>query len=98
MYKCHQCKRTIDLNDTIGRTETCPFCDADLHCCLNCQFHDPGAYNECREIQAERVLEKDRANFCDYFSFKDELDNKPTNQEQSQKRVNPLDNLFKKMN
>jgi hypothetical protein len=26
-------------------------------------------YNQCRESQAERVLDKDRSNFCDYFSF-----------------------------
>jgi hypothetical protein len=30
-----------------------------------------GTYNECRESQAERVIEKDRSNFCDYFVFRD---------------------------
>jgi hypothetical protein len=29
---------------------------------------DPKAYNECNEPQADRVLEKERANFCDYFT------------------------------
>ena len=36
--------------------------------CLNCRFHDPNAYNECRESSAERVRERDRANRCEYFS------------------------------
>jgi hypothetical protein len=30
-----------------------------------------GSYNECREPQAERVIEKDRSNFCDFFTFRD---------------------------
>ena len=39
-----------------------------LKCCLNCTFHDPSSYNECREPSAERVVDKEAANFCDYFS------------------------------
>ena len=44
--------------------------ESDLHCCLNCSFYDLGAYNDCREPQAERVLDKIRSNFCDFFKFK----------------------------
>jgi hypothetical protein len=29
--------------------------------------HDRSAYNECREPQAERVLDKERSNMCDFF-------------------------------
>ena len=58
------------LEGKIGRREVCPGCGADLRCCLNCAFHDPGAYNQCREPQAERVLDKDRGNFCDWFRFR----------------------------
>ena len=53
--------------ERVGRQEACPRCDADLHCCRNCRFRDPGAHNQCRETQAEWVKEKDRSNFCDYF-------------------------------
>jgi len=52
----------------VGRQETCPHCGWDLHVCYNCQHYDPQAYNECRESQADRVLEKAKANFCDYFA------------------------------
>lgn len=55
----------------MSRQECCPFCGSDLHCCLNCTFHEKNAYNECREPQAERVIEKKRSNFCDFFIFRD---------------------------
>jgi hypothetical protein len=36
--------------------------------CLNCEFYEPTYNNQCRETQAARVVDKDRANFCDYFA------------------------------
>ncbi len=39
-----------------------------MHACLNCEFYDPTCHNECRETMAERVVDKDRANFCEYFA------------------------------
>jgi len=53
-----------------GRQEQCSVCGADLHCCRNCNFYDYGAYNDCHEPQAERVLDKTRSNFCEFFNFK----------------------------
>ncbi len=96
MNVCYKCKNKVDVTEKIGRTETCPVCDVDLHCCLNCRFHDPGAYNECCEAQAERVLDKDRSNFCDYFSFKDTDTDELTADVSGKKPENPLDELFKK--
>lgn len=71
MKICHACRREVEPPDPVGRKAVCPFCRADLRCCLNCLFHEPVAYNQCRESQAERVLEKDRANFCDYFRYRE---------------------------
>ena len=34
-----------------------------------CQFYDPKAYNECRENSADRIVDKEKANFCDYFKI-----------------------------
>jgi hypothetical protein len=34
---------------------------------VQCVFYAPGAYNDCREPQADRVTEKERSNFCDWF-------------------------------
>jgi hypothetical protein len=68
---CQTCRREVEPPDPVGRKAACPFCRADLRCCLNCLFHEPAACNQCRESQAERVLEKDRANFCDYFHYRE---------------------------
>lgn len=50
-----------------GRRDTCASCGADLHTCVQCDFYTPGAYNDCREPQADRVVDKERSNFCDLF-------------------------------
>jgi len=65
---CFKCQKEQPILGTVGRRDECPFCKADLHVCKNCQHFDPQAYNECREPQADRVVEKERSNFCDYFS------------------------------
>lgn len=53
----------------VGRRDTCPACMADIRCCKMCQFYDPKAYNDCRESSADRVQDKEKANFCDYFKI-----------------------------
>ncbi|HCU25521.1 MAG TPA: hypothetical protein DF383_10950 [Deltaproteobacteria bacterium] len=95
MVFCHHCGKTCDLGERIGRTETCPFCHADLHVCYNCLHYDASAYNECRESQAERVLEKDRANFCDYFAPSDHAVRKEAGKKSEDVKAK-LDALFKK--
>jgi hypothetical protein len=71
MKKCQACLKGLEIETPVGRREICPFCGSDLHCCLNCVHHYIGAYNDCREPQAERVIEKNRSNFCDFFVFRD---------------------------
>ncbi|HXC52982.1 MAG TPA: hypothetical protein VN634_19000 [Candidatus Limnocylindrales bacterium] len=66
--RCHACSSEFDSDDPIGRSARCERCGSELRCCRNCRFYDLSSYNECAEPSAERVLEKDRANFCDYFS------------------------------
>ncbi len=96
MPLCFSCGATLDAFDKPGRADTCPACDADVHCCCNCEFYDPGTYNDCRETQAERVLEKDRSNFCDYFAFRQAAGCRPGSAAFSGVKRNPLDELFKK--
>lgn len=66
--RCYACSADLEMEPPLGRSARCPHCGSDLRCCRNCRFHDLSSYNECSEPSAERVLEKDRANFCDYFS------------------------------
>jgi len=95
MKVCYSCNKKILVVEKPGRSETCPHCEADLRCCLNCRFYDPKSSNQCRETQAERVLDKDRGNFCEYFSFKDSADTMAPDSLKQEKQ-NPLDTIFKK--
>ena len=67
--QCHACQSDIPIaaGESVGFRDACDRCGADLHVCRNCAHHDLTAYNECREPNAERVLDADRANRCDYF-------------------------------
>lgn len=65
---CFHCGREIETIERVGFHAHCPSCDRPAHACLNCALHDPAYNNQCRETQAERVVDKDRANFCEYFT------------------------------
>ena len=71
MKICHSCKQEVDLEIKIGRDDVCPNCYADLHCCFNCRFYDPGRQNECMEPHAGFVRDRERSNFCHLPTFKD---------------------------
>ena len=64
---CHHCRGEIKIEGYISRTDECPSCSSDVHCCLNCTNYDSHAHNKCREPQAEWVTDRERANFCDFF-------------------------------
>ncbi len=68
---CHKCQKELPYKDDtpIGRSDRCPYCNADLRVCLACKFFDKSSYNECKEPVAERVVEKEKANFCDYYKY-----------------------------
>jgi len=92
---CHRCGRAREGSGPVGRTESCDGCGADLHVCRNCDFYDPAAYNGCRESRAERVLEKERSNFCDWFRGKTGALPKGKDDRQETARKG-LDALFRK--
>ena len=64
---CDSCKSEMKFEGPISRTEVCPKCDADVHCCLNCLNYDPSAHNRCREPQSEWISDREKGNFCDFF-------------------------------
>ena len=92
MARCFSCKRELTIEGRPGRGDACPLCDSDLKACLNCTFYYEGAYNECREPVAERVVNKGRANFCDYFQFSDSEGEKGDNKKED--ALKKLRNLF----
>ncbi len=92
---CQACQTEIPLagGESVAFRDACDRCRADLHICLNCAHYDITIYNECRESSAERILDKDRANRCEYF--------RPTDQAQASDAggddtMADLERLFKK--
>lgn len=68
---CHKCGKSLPeaYKAMVSRSDTCTHCMTDVRCCKMCQFYDPKSYNECRESSADRITEKEKANFCDYFKI-----------------------------
>ncbi len=64
--QCWNCGATLSYLE-YGRGDTCTKCGRDTRVCKGCIFYDKTQNNECRENQADRVVEKERSNFCDYF-------------------------------
>lgn len=75
-FACFKCQ-TIHEVERVGFRAECDNCSEDMHVCKNCEFYDVSSYNECREPNADRVLEKERSNLCEFFSVKSP-DGKPT--------------------
>ena len=91
---CPSCARSHPTDGPVSRAARCDDCGADLRCCLACRFHDVSSYNECAEPSAERVVDKERANFCDYFSPAPSA--RTTAKGESSPAQSQLDALFKK--
>ncbi len=93
-FACYFCLKNIPVIGAfkVMRTEDCPYCSKSLHCCKMCKFFDPRVYNECIENNADRVVDKEKANFCDYFSLKGAQSSGPTKDE----LLKSADALFKK--
>ena len=95
MKACHKCRKELSIGPRVGRKDECPHCHADLACCLNCKFYDRSASKQCREPMAELVREKDKANYCDFFQFKETATGAPVKDGETSSRK-ALDDLFKK--
>lgn len=66
--QCWKCGTTLrNLLLPFSRYEECSTCNADLHACISCKYYAPNLSDGCNEDRADFVLDKDKANFCDYF-------------------------------
>lgn len=90
---CFECSHETKVLDHLGFREECSQCGADLHVCKNCEFYDPGSYNECRESSADPIKEKERANFCDFFRMNE---NQKTKSNEKEAQLSAAEALFKK--
>jgi hypothetical protein len=94
---CHFCGTPVENPREVYRNSTCPSCERDLKICLNCRFYSPGAHWDCSETIDEPVNDKDRANFCTFFSFRASPIKSPGSDkgaEAKEKARRKLDQLF----
>ena len=89
-WKCGASLAGVPL--PLGRREVCPSCQAELHVCRMCRHYDARRAGQCRELAADEVKNKTRANFCDWFQPKAAAFIADTSSGTS--RGNPLDELF----
>ena len=92
---CRHCGAAIPIAEPIGRETACDSCGRDLHACMQCCHYDPRYNNSCRETMADPVEDKERRNFCEYFSFDPEAFRaaRPGHAEEARVKV---EGLFKK--
>jgi hypothetical protein len=70
MAGCGKCGGKLDIiGNQVGRRDTCPHCDADLHACIQCRHYDEAVAKACKEPFAEVPDDKEEGNFCDYFQI-----------------------------
>lgn len=95
-FHCFKCGSEIAApsGGRFSRSDSCDSCRSDVHVCKNCRHFDEKAYNHCLENQAERVLDKERSNYCDFFSFRDGA--RQGTSKPNVDYIKGLDDLFKK--
>lgn len=72
MPGCGKCGAQLDVMfNQVGRADTCPECEAELHACIHCRHYDESVAKQCKEPFAEVPQDKDSANFCDLLQIGD---------------------------
>lgn len=64
--RCWHCGHELKSAD-YGRETNCISCNRATRVCRNCRWYAPSRPNQCEEPAVERVIEKERANFCELF-------------------------------
>lgn len=92
---CYNCSETLilEVGKDVNRYENCTKCNASIRCCKMCEFYDKASYNECREPTSDRITDKEKANFCDFFKLSPGGD---INQNIKESAISAAESLFKK--
>ena len=86
MKVCHFCGRALPEGERVYRSTTCAGCGKDLKICRNCRFYSAGAHWDCLESVNDPVTDKERANFCEFFQFRDSKPGAPGKEKPAQSR------------
>ena len=96
---CWYCGSPVTDKEPFGRSLLCPDCGKDMRVCKNCRLFLPGSRGDCAETNAEPMHDKERANFCDWFSLNPVLRKSGPGQAQDREKAasarSDFDNLFK---
>jgi hypothetical protein len=96
---CWYCGLPITDEEPIGRSARCVSCGKDLRSCKNCRFFSSGSQRDCRESSADGQNDKERANFCDWFSLNEKFRSQSAGQSKEREKAESsraaFDNLFK---
>ena len=66
--ECWRCGTALKPDQLpINRLEQCHHCHADLYVCRLCRSWNPRYTSKCSHDHAEPPLDRERANFCQYF-------------------------------
>ena len=91
---CYRCGESLAaLSLPLSRQDECPACGNYLHVCKMCTHFDPAVPRQCREDGAEDVTEKERLNFCDWFTPNESAFDSGRKEEADQAKA-ALDALF----
>ncbi len=69
-HVCQKCLGKLEFDVKMQRTDQCPHCRTDLHSCMNCEYWDPSAHNQCKEHIAEYIPDREATNRCTFFTFR----------------------------
>jgi hypothetical protein len=61
---------------------------------MNCKFYSEKSHNKCLEPKAEFQRVRDKANFCDFFAFRES--SAASSGKEKEDALNAFENLFKK--
>lgn len=65
---CWNCGASLaEVPRPISRHSNCPKCFEVLHCCRMCRRYAPGRPGDCDHDRTEPPVDKESANFCEYF-------------------------------
>ena len=68
-FNCWNCGApATDEPMPLARESRCRVCGKDLHACRQCTFYETSKGKSCAEPVADEVRDKERANFCGYFT------------------------------
>ena len=91
---CWRCGAAVKPEQRpIKRLEQCRRCQADLYVCRLCRSYNPRMLGYCDHDHAEPPLDRERANFCQYFTPRPDAWT-PAGNDAEQGARKELDSLF----